>query len=72
MQATDNKYRAWRVRNFLTLDEIAALAGVSRQAVSRFERGLMSSPRILETYEGLMQAERELTEREGGSNGGEE
>lgn len=72
MKAIDNPYRVWRVRNFLTLAEIAALAGVSRQAVSRFEYGLIQSPRIQEVYESLMEAERQHEEKEAGENGSEE
>lgn len=72
MKATDNPYRAWRVRNFLTLAEIAALAGISRQAVSRFEYGLIQSKRIQEVYDSLMEAERQHEAKEAGNNGCEE
>lgn len=69
MKKIDNPYRLWRISNFMTCAEIAAMAGVTRQSVAAFERGVLQSEKIKDVYDGLMQAAAELDAAEVVGNG---
>ena len=45
--------REWRIRNRYTMQAVADAGNVSRQAVYKFERGLMPSTKIARSYAAL-------------------
>lgn len=57
--------RLWRLTHFLTCTEMGEMLGVSAVAISRFERGMMTSEELGKKYAALML-------EEGAKNGSEE